>query len=183
MSVHRRFWSFLLIWNLYDSPLAIGCISNFSIYLKSFVFKLTAKNHLWPWDDSDLSLHLFLAIIHWLGTFLYNIDLLFIFCIFFTFFAFVLSLQVPWEHKAVFFFFFLAALGLGCCKWAFSGCSEWASLAVVSLVAELSSRVLPSVVTAQDSVVVVYQLSCPAACGIFLDQGSNPCPLHWQADS
>ena len=26
-------------------------------------------------------------------------------------------------------------------------------------------------------------LSCPAACGIFPDQGSNPCPLHWQADS
>ena len=21
------------------------------------------------------------------------------------------------------------------------------------------------------------------ACGIFPDQGSNPCPLHWQADS
>lgn len=67
MSVHRRFWSFLLIWNLYDSPLAIGCISNFSIYLKSFVFKLPAKNHLWPLDDSDLSLHLFLAINHTLA--------------------------------------------------------------------------------------------------------------------
>ena len=26
-------------------------------------------------------------------------------------------------------------------------------------------------------------LSCPKACGIFLDQGSNPCPLCWQADS
>ena len=26
-------------------------------------------------------------------------------------------------------------------------------------------------------------LSCPAACGIFLDQGSNQCPLHQQADS
>ena len=26
-------------------------------------------------------------------------------------------------------------------------------------------------------------LSCSAACGIFSDQGSNPCPLHWQADS
>ena len=25
--------------------------------------------------------------------------------------------------------------------------------------------------------------SCSAACGIFPDQGSNPCPLHWQADS
>ena len=22
-----------------------------------------------------------------------------------------------------------------------------------------------------------------AACGIFPDQGSNPCPLHWQVDS
>ena len=25
--------------------------------------------------------------------------------------------------------------------------------------------------------------SCSAACGIFPSQGSNPCPLHWQADS
>ena len=33
------------------------------------------------------------------------------------------------------------------------------------------------------SVVVVHGLSCSAACGIFPDQGSNPCLLHWQADS
>ena len=33
------------------------------------------------------------------------------------------------------------------------------------------------------SVVEVYGLSCSAACRIFPDQGSNPCPLHWQADS
>ena len=33
------------------------------------------------------------------------------------------------------------------------------------------------------SVVVVHRLSCFAACGIFLDQGSSPCLLHWQADS
>ena len=33
------------------------------------------------------------------------------------------------------------------------------------------------------SVVVAHQLSCSAACGIFPDQGSNLCPLHWQADS
>ena len=26
-------------------------------------------------------------------------------------------------------------------------------------------------------------LSCSTACGIFPDQGSNPGPLHWQADS
>ena len=33
------------------------------------------------------------------------------------------------------------------------------------------------------SVVVAYGPSCSAACGIFPDQGSNPRPLHWQADS
>ena len=33
------------------------------------------------------------------------------------------------------------------------------------------------------SVVVVHRPSHFAACGIFPDQGSNPCPLHWQADS
>ena len=33
------------------------------------------------------------------------------------------------------------------------------------------------------SVIVAHGPSCSAACGIFLDQGSNPCPLHWQADS
>ena len=33
------------------------------------------------------------------------------------------------------------------------------------------------------SVVVAHGPSCSGACGIFPDQGSNPCPLHWQADS
>ena len=33
------------------------------------------------------------------------------------------------------------------------------------------------------SVVVEHGPSCSVACGIFPDQGSNPCPLHWQADS
>ena len=37
--------------------------------------------------------------------------------------------------------------------------------------------------TVQASVVVVHGLICPPACGIFLDQGLNPCPLHWQLDS
>ena len=32
------------------------------------------------------------------------------------------------------------------------------------------------------SVVGAHGPSCSAACGIFPDQGSNPCPLHWQAD-
>ena len=33
------------------------------------------------------------------------------------------------------------------------------------------------------SVIVAHGPSFSAACGIFPDQGSNPCPLHWQADS
>ena len=33
------------------------------------------------------------------------------------------------------------------------------------------------------SVVVAHGPSCSAACGTFPDQGLNPCPLHWQADS
>ena len=33
------------------------------------------------------------------------------------------------------------------------------------------------------SVTVAHGPSCSAACGTFPDQGSNPCPPHWQADS
>ena len=45
----------------------------------------------------------------------------------------------------------------------FSSCSSWA----------LGHRL----------VVVAHMLSCSEACGIFLDQRSNLCLLHWQADS
>ena len=33
------------------------------------------------------------------------------------------------------------------------------------------------------SAVVAHGPSCSAACGILPDQGSNPCPPHWQADA
>ena len=32
------------------------------------------------------------------------------------------------------------------------------------------------------SLVVVHGLSCPIACGVFLDQGYNLHPQHWQVD-
>ena len=32
---------------------------------------------------------------------------------------------------------------------------------------------------ARASVVVAHGLICSVACGIFADQGLNPCPLHW----
>ena len=37
--------------------------------------------------------------------------------------------------------------------------------------------------SSQVSVAAARGLSWPTACGIFLDQGSNPCLQHWQADS
>ena len=49
-----------------------------------------------------------------------------------------------------------------------------------------SSRPLPLRSTGSrcaGSVIVAHGPSCSAARGIFPHQGSNPCPLHWQADS
>jgi len=48
-------------------------------------------------------------------------------------------------------------------------------LAVASLVEHRLYSLSPAV--------VAHRLSCPAACVIFPDQGSNPSPLHWQVDS
>ena len=46
------------------------------------------------------------------------------------------------------------------------------------------SRPLPLRSTgSRRAVIVAHRPSPSAACGIFPDQGSNPCPLHWQADS
>ena len=36
---------------------------------------------------------------------------------------------------------------------------------------------------AQASVAAVLRLTCPTACGVFLDQGLNLCLLCWQVDS
>ena len=33
------------------------------------------------------------------------------------------------------------------------------------------------------SIILAHRLHCSEACGIFLDRGWNPCPLHWQVDS
>ena len=56
-------------------------------------------------------------------------------------------------------------MGLPCCTWAFfSLVAGRLLIAVVPLAAE-------------------HGLSCSAARGILPDQGSNPCLLHWQADS
>ena len=46
-----------------------------------------------------------------------------------------------------------------------------------------ASAVVAPQLSRTGSVVVAHRLSCSTACGIFPDQGSNPCLLHWWADS
>ena len=75
-------------------------------------------------------------------------------------------------YLRIYLFLVLVALCLCCCEQAFSSCGEQG----IFFIAVLK---LPLVVAS----LVVHGLSCPTACGIFLAQGSNPCPLHWQADS
>ena len=80
----------------------------------------------------------------------------------------------------------MAVLGLRFCARAFSSCGKWRPLFIAvcgpfiiaaSLVAEHRLQMHRLIV------IVAHGPSCSAACGIFPDQGSNPCPLHWQADS
>ena len=62
--------------------------------------------------------------------------------------------------------------------------SEGYSLVAVHRVLfAVSSLVAEHGLGSTGSVVVVPGLCCSMACGNFLDQGSNPYPLHWQADS
>ena len=79
----------------------------------------------------------------------------------------------------------MAVLGLRFCARAFSSCGERGPLfiAVRGPLTVAASRCGAQAPDAQSSVVVAHGPSCSAACGIFPDQGSNPCPLHRQADS
>ena len=76
------------------------------------------------------------------------------------------------KHSTVFFFFFGCA-GSSVALPAFSGCTtEGCSLVVVHGVPVTVAY------SCETSVVVVHGLSSSATCGIFLDQGWNPCSLH-----
>ena len=94
----------------------------------------------------------------------------------------------------MFIYLFLVALGLHCCSRAFSSCGEQGLLLVQvhgaphcsgfsCQGAPVVGQVGFSSCSRRASVVVVRGLSRPEAGGILLDQGSNPCPLHWQVAS
>ena len=57
------------------------------------------------------------------------------------------------------------------------------SLVLCSLLIGVAPPVLEHRLQSEGSEAVVHGLSCPMACGIFLDQGLNLYPLQWLADS
>ena len=82
--------------------------------------------------------------------------------------------------------------------WLFSSCDEWVLLSGYSAWASHcggfsccraqalgcpSSVVVAPGPWSTGSVVAMHGLNCSSACGIFPDQGSNPCLVHWQVDS
>ena len=75
--------------------------------------------------------------------------------------------------KCFFFFLIILFIYLFCLHWVFAACRAWAS--------HCGAQALGT----QTSVAAARGLrrcGCLVACGIFPDQGSNLCPLHWQAD-
>ena len=90
-------------------------------------------------------------------------------------------------------YLFLAALGFCCRAWTFSSVSEWRLLSSCTPWASCDGGFSRCRARAQGTWASVlaacwlsswaHGLSCPLGCGIVPDQGSNPCALHWQADS
>ena len=79
----------------------------------------------------------------------------------------------------------MPALGFHCCVQAFSSCGEQGLRSSCDMQASLvvASHCRAWALELMGSVTVAHGLSCSIACGIFLDQGLNPCPLYWQVNS
>ena len=94
-----------------------------------------------------------------------------------------------WILQSVFFFLitymFLVALSPCCCTQVFSSCSEQGPLFVVMcvLLIVVASYAAEHGCQGTGAILGVHWLSCTEACGIFPDQGSNPCPLQRLVDS
>ena len=80
----------------------------------------------------------------------------------------------------LFIYLFLAVLGLRFCARAFSSCGErgHSSLQCAGLSLSWPLLLWSTGSRRAGSVAVAHGPSCSAACGIFPDQGSNPCSLH-----
>ena len=106
-----------------------------------------------------------------------------------------ISLRSCIVYLSSFVYLFLDMLGLHCSGgfslvWYID--SSWGLFSLQSMGSRVLRpqwlRYLASVVAvprlwSTGSIVEAHRLSCSTARGIFLDQGSNQCLLHWQVDS
>ena len=67
--------------------------------------------------------------------------------------------------------------------WILVGVYRLSLVAVSRLPVGAASRFRVQILGTRASLVVALRLGCFVACGIFPDQGLNPCPLTWQMDS
>ena len=180
----RKLWSWWALWNCPKLE------QDGEVFVDQSVEAACPKKGMWPWmqwlfsteailkrDDSQNCLHVHAT--HVVAQDPHSINL--------------------------FIYLFLAVLGLSSCPRAFSIWGEWGPLSIaahgplIAVASPAAEHVLQacglqqlghagSVVVAcglqsTGSAVAAHRPSRSAACGIPPDQGSNPCPLHWQADS
>ena len=85
----------------------------------------------------------------------------------------------------LFIYLFMSVLGLHLCARAFSSCGERGPL----FIAACGPLTIAASLVAEHRLQTRRLSNCGSrahllrACGIFPDEGTNPCPLHWQADS
>ena len=112
--------------------------------------------------------------------YIYYIYILYIIYIYFIY----IYIYIKYIYIYIFFFFWLCWVFIsvrGLSLVAASGGHSSSRCAGLSLLRPLLLRSTGS--RRAGSVAVAHGPSCSAACGIFPDQSSNPCALHWQADS
>ena len=105
----------------------------------------------------------------------------------------IITASVSSSFLKIFIYLILPALGLHCWAWVLSSCGEWEPFSsrrwtsqgggfpccgawALSYSGFHSGRAWAQFLRHMG-------FSCPAACGVFPYQGSNSCPLHWQAGS
>ena len=103
---------------------------------------------------------------------------------FYDFLSYHLFLKNYYLFIYLFIIFGGAVLGLRFCARASSSCGKRGPL-FIAVRGPLSRPLLLWSTGSRraGSVIMAHGPSCSAACGILPDQGSNPCALHWQADS
>ena len=87
-----------------------------------------------------------------------------------------------WAFTAAWAFLQLWRVGATLCLWCMAFHHGGFSCFRARALGHISVVVAPGL-QSTGSIVVAHWLSYSAACGVFPDQGWNPCPLHWQVDS